>query len=1354
MAQDLSEGKFVGCTIPCAGVWTAEQATNLWQSEVNEMVKVLGWRFWITLACFGLLCSAGQERREEAVQSFGAMTLLFPPLPFAPILDGKITEPTWKSVNPFTLSGKPALQMRGCFDKNGLWFALEGKDVPKNFRLTFTFRTTEVYDCVDKFTLSADGRGHLQRLRLEPANLPSNWQARVAETNGEWSAEVFVPFTTLGLEDVKNGDVILLDMSWQVGGKQFAKRLQCYLGQMNLLLSPDLSDKSRWSFHGDDAPLYEPILEQGKRVIRVKSPERYSTMAQSLQLQPNSLYRLEADVKGSAIVYLRARTARRRGEPTEAYTVWTKPSSEYRHYSLCFPTGETGEALIIVGTTETSGRGDVFIRDLTVAREVQFESFGQRLEVRANGSPTVVEKVLVEDCRALRGFIIAPVDGRLDSIRWDGGIWEYNIPGAGAGVGYHYRNNDGLHITLADADGVDAILIRGGAKAKVYTDVKRYDDPSSGRLVAELVGLGRVERISFNTRIKSKRFSFFDVRDGLLADVTFLRVHRDAKRLKELGEPIRWRVAETIQPPSEIAEQLQRQFGERDRKVFSIAPSGNPSEIIFAPKQTVHFVSEPLPKETAMTALGLEAKVKSPGTICPLTIIVHDPLDPRVELMRADLAILGWGRVHVVMDFPDQVLPERKRIWVSMSSLGNLTLQDTSIVMFTVPRERALSQALSFRKLMMRGLFAALSEARPWTGLYRGMDVEQWLKKQGAYEPHLRELFETIEQCKWLCGTVSVDGIPTARDPLVRQYDEWVFRNYKPLPPFIPTIDEIPGAPEWAVVVRQAWLTSRKVAEWWLDNRLVPTGEFGGEVGDDTDMYQNYADFPMFEDSEFVQRLKEAARKLMALAEQTTLEQGINKRTTDPLHAYEEGLNQESLLLWWDYGDPVAFERCLIATRSLQALTVITPKGHRHFKSQRLGAEDLSIDRPTDVDGHAHPLMLHPAFEVAWYSGNPTVMRFLREWADGWLEHMKPGEYATSVEVATEKVVATTDTPIYGGYGALGSAMAFMFWLTGDERYIEPFMSVWRRGVDRTSPGNLLPEMLHRGVLDKLDRKVLLKLVEGRGVAEWLVTGDKRPLVDALKRDIAELQRFWDMYTTAEPYTDRVFLYPLTNSAIACTGGYATRNKFNHTHAVSWEGFGTDFATLVRLARPKRLKALVYNFSAKPLSGRMRVWTLEPGRYRVSVGIDSDGDDNIDKVLTTGEVEIQRAERLSLTLPPKQVVVIEAEQIASLPPLFPRPDLAISAQEIRVEGNSLVVPVHNIGSSDAPEATIVLSDRTGRRIIEAKVPPLKAPLDLQPKVYTLRLPLPPTALKPLQVIVDPKNLIAEIYEGNNFATVK
>jgi hypothetical protein len=238
----------------------------------------------------------------------------------------------------------------------------------------------------------------------------------------------------------------------------------------------------------------------------------------------------------------------------------------------------------------------------------------------------------------------------------------------------------------------------------------------------------------------------------------------------------------------------------------------------------------------------------------------------------------------------DQILSAGSRILISLSFLGNATLRDVAVTSYRVPREHAIPEALAYRKLQMRGLFSALSESRPWGRWSRRISIEQWLDKEDNYASYLLELIIAIETCKSLSET----------DDLVRQYSEWFYRSHKGLKPFEPEIDSIPDAPEWAVVARQAWLTARAVPEWWLENRLAPTGEFGGRVGDDSDMYQNFLDFPMLEDGEFAQKLKQAARDLMTLADETTMEQGLNRRTMDPLHAYEEGLNQESLMLLWD----------------------------------------------------------------------------------------------------------------------------------------------------------------------------------------------------------------------------------------------------------------------------------------------------------------------------------------------------------------------------------------------------------------------------------------------------------------------
>jgi hypothetical protein len=39
-----------------------------------------------------------------------------------------------------------------------------------------------------------------------------------------------------------------------------------------------------------------------------------------------------------------------------------------------------------------------------------------------------------------------------------------------------------------------------------------------------------------------------------------------------------------------------------------------------------------------------------------------------------------------------------------------------------------------------------------------------------------------------------------------------------------------------------------------------------------------------------------------------------------------------------------------------------------------------------------------------------------------------------AVDVASEKVVETTDRPLYGAYGGQGSAFLFLYWITDDER--------------------------------------------------------------------------------------------------------------------------------------------------------------------------------------------------------------------------------------------------------------------------------------------------------------------------------
>lgn len=1295
-----------------------------------------------------------------------------------PVIDGRLGEVAWAAqpqITNFCVASRFAASPKTvsawlCHDANALYLAFKltepkpellkrlavdgSRDVWKDDSLEIFIRTGDSSLDFDQFIVNSAGARQSERCRNSTyaSDWRPQWPAAATVGDAGWTVEVAIPFTVLGLPAPTAGTMVQLAIgredytktgpeltNWPAGapygGSGGYGRL--FFLSDNVLPNPDFSQQreakaAAWSFgdKGKDAVLFSSVKDGGQQVIRFQAPGRYSVAEQGLTLRPNSTYRLSAEIRGTAGAYLRARTSKRRGEPSIPYDFTARPSADYQAYQVSFPTGETGEALIVLGGTESTGTGEALIRNLKVAQDVSLTADGPAIAVRA-GKPVHLTKLLVSDCRASRGFVVAPVDGRLGSYNWNVDSWEWNQAGAGAGVGYDYRHNEGLHVTLADQGGVDAVQIRQGARVKLYAGADRFDDPGRAPLVWEFAGKSANSRALFARRVRSDRFSFFDLTDGRLADCSFLRVGSEPPRGRA-ATPLAVGEVGAAGPVQAAAE---ARFTEADRAFRSLAPgAGQPFK---APaRQALHFIAAPLAAETSLDAVAFQITTAGALVNCPVTVAIQDPINPLHELMGVDCDLAGGRQFEIICDFPDQVIPAGRPLWLTVTFGVAVDVERLQVVPWELTREQATPEALAYRKLLMRGLFSELSEARQWTGITRRTELEKFYR-ENRWGEAIRQLHAAIAYCKEL----------GPQDDLVRVCDEWIWRTARDLPPWPLKLDTEPGAPEWATLLRQTWLANRAVCQWWLDHRLAPSGEFGGEVGDDTDMYQNYADLPMLETGGTGAAVQAAARKLAELAATKTLEHGLNRHSMDPLHAYEEGLNHEALMLWWNYGDPVYFERCLEAARSLPATQVVTSSGHRHFKNQVIGAEDLRVNRELEVDGDCHPLMWHPALEVAWYNGSPTVLKMLDEWASGWLAHHEPGKYALSVDVKTETVKSTSHRPLYGGYGGQAAAHAFLYFLTAEGKYLEPFTYYLKKGELQLPMKSFLPELWQRGFLDGLPNEQ--DWLDKHPVTAAAGLGKKEALVEALKGDLTELQRFWWMYTGAEVFTDRVFLSTLTNTSLAYTGGYATRNKFNQTHAVSWEGLGTDYAALVLQARRDHFRAVVYNFSERPLQGACRLWLLDHGRYTLTQGPDADGDDKLDRAARTQTVEVGRATALPLTLPPRQLTVIDLVQAQKLDDLTRRPDLAVSPLEIRADGKTLRGVVHSIGGKDAPQFTVALVDAQGKQQAVQTLGPLAAPTDLEPKRVEFSFPLRSATVKGWRVVVDPQAKLPEVYEGNN-----
>ncbi|MHB9029443.1 MAG: hypothetical protein ACYC9O_11805, partial [Candidatus Latescibacterota bacterium] len=533
-------------------------------------------------------------------------------------------------------------------------------------------------------------------------------------------------------------------------------------------------------------------------------------------------------------------------------------------------------------------------------------------------------------------------------------------------------------------------------------------------------------------------------------------------------------------------------------------------------------------------------------------------------------------------------------------------------------------------------------------------------------------------------------------------------------------------------------------------------------VSDDSDLYQQFLDLPFFENDGVGGQLVDGAARMAELINEELLREGVNRFSTDALHAYEEGLNQVALMANWRYGDPIYLERCMESARGVEKLTVKFPDGRRLFPTTRsLGYENIANPPEPESDGGSTALMWHPALHAADYNRNKQAIDVMRQWADTWLRFMQPDSWAIAIDIKGNKAASVEKgRPLSGGYNSQACVFLWLHTLTGDTKYIEPFLHYYRQGKAPGPSDQFLNDVRLAGGLDVLDAGMQKKLAEFNPVLHLYETGSADRLIRSIignpnsggsaVTNLHDAIRWPDMYTSSEQFTDRVIPSILYNASACYLGGITRRNKFNPARAVSWEGFGTDYGALVLDNRSDHLKVAVYSYADKEMKGGMRVWALAHGEYEVSTGTDGNGDFTIDGGRSRKTVELAKAGVLPIILKPKAVTIIEITQKKKLDPVELRADLALAAREITVSGNRISGTVHNIGSKDVSDVVIALTDAGGKVIERKSLGSLAAPNDLIAKRKAFEFNLPANIRRGWSVAVDPGGRIPEIYEGNNF----
>ncbi|HEY4379478.1 MAG TPA: LamG domain-containing protein [Acidobacteriaceae bacterium] len=719
------------------------------------------------------------------------------------------------------------------------------------------------------------------------------------------------------------------------------------------------------------------------------------------------------------------------------------------------------------------------------------------------------------------------------------------------------------------------------------------------------------------------------------------------------------------------------------------------------------------------------------GDYIPMNIQIKDPLWPMRDAFNFNFSIKP-GEPHTLwLDTRDRILQNDKSLYLTIASaspeFGAASLEGAELRLVFKPRPQAVPEHVADRLTEVKDNFANMVEEA-----VSSERLNTWNRFYGDISDLLR-----------------VDP----ENELGRKY--WFAANRGgPEPPYTQPV--VPaGVPAWAWLQVKDMDYFKRFINWYMDNRQISNGEFGGGLSDDSDLTDMFPSVALM-GAPAGKITQSVSKELEATFSEGLWANGLASHQYDELHSYEDGINILGQMMLLDFGSPKQIERAMVTSKRLEWLTGINSAGHRHIRSAYFSGTKMSEDGVWGLSKSRSYFVVQPALSLVLYNGAPETKKMMLEMADSLLAHRKlgpGGRYTINSSINFKSDQEATS----GGVGGGGGAPWFIMWSayrwTGDKKYLQPLLD---DGLSLQQVNSDAIDILH--TRDSLPKRVAT--VAG-GQLAWQMTGDTHYLEQVYRAQLeAESDREY-INTEGSLWIDRVADGGGFNTGDlqrARLGGIALqRDRIYPGNVISWQfdAPATDesVAILVPEATPDHFKVIAYNLDAAAVKAHMTGWEIDPGKWQITQGTQTDAATAVSGPIlnpNTRTTDFERSETLDLTFAPHTTTVLEFKLIDKGTPYWSRPDLGLDPSDVKVDGTHMKVTVHSIGSVDAPASKVVLRDRAGKILATANAPALKAPLDLLPKTETVALTLPTNSdWKGGSVTIESTGKIPEITQRNN-----
>jgi hypothetical protein len=703
-------------------------------------------------------------------------------------------------------------------------------------------------------------------------------------------------------------------------------------------------------------------------------------------------------------------------------------------------------------------------------------------------------------------------------------------------------------------------------------------------------------------------------------------------------------------------------------------------------------------------AIDLPAMNMKPthGDYIPMNVQIKDPIWPMRNMLDFSFSVKP-GEPHTLwLDTRDRILPNFKSLYLTIASasaeFGPASLEGAKVRLIFKPWKDALPEHIADRLTQVRDNYANL--------------VEESVNSRKL------NIFNRVDGD--MTDLLRVDP----ENDLGRKY--WNEMNHEQIkPPF--TLAKTPaGIPDWAFLQTQDLGYLKRLINWYVDNRQISNGEFGGGLSDDSDFLNWWPGLAFMGSTP--DKLKASLLKTLdEMYRQKMFDQGLANAQYDELHSYEDGINVLGQAMMIDFGSPKQLERAMVTSKRLEWLTGINSAGQRQIRSSYYSGSKMSENGVWGWAKSRSYFVFHPALQLVLFNGTPETRKMVIEVADGFLAHRHPDANGRMAMHYTVNFHTNEDIP--GSNDPWFILWAAYRW-TGDTKYIVPFNDEPLASLRAINADSL--DMLK--VRDTWGKQLL---DSPRGEAsetnlhfDWQMTGDTSYLDKLYASQIETAVDREFINTDGSLWIDRIYF---NNGELqrGRLGGVALQRGYVYPgNVVSWRfdapANDQSVAILVPEGTNDHIKIIAYNLDQRPVTAHMTGWEIDPGKWEIVQGVQAKKDGPVTGS-TTHTDTFERSKSLAITFAPRTTTVIELKLKEKGVPYWSRPDLGLDREDVTVDGNTMNVIVHSVGAVDAPAAKVVLRDHLGKVLASTETPALKAPTDLLPKTATVSLTLPANA---------------------------